>query len=179
MQTAFIFLFHRVLKFFLLFRENLAFAKVYELTRIYGTGTGSWHEMFSGWWMQSCLQGKKLGTQPRKNTLENFTSNKEKKEWEETKHIWDNEKGVSSCLSLVWCPGDGHQCGAWFHSGITQESFQHQDKGQHKDQWSVSGIEMHPAWFAPANSKILSLPCMKHKQSLHFHCIFPSTRMLF
>lgn len=37
---------------------------------------------------------------------------------------WDYEKGVSSCLSLVWCPGDGHQCnqcGDWFHSGITQE----------------------------------------------------------
>lgn len=30
--------------------------------------------------------GEKLGTQPRKNTLENFTSNK-KKEWEEMKHI--------------------------------------------------------------------------------------------
>lgn len=31
--------------------------------------------------------GKKLGTQPRKNTRENFTSNKKKKEWEEMKHI--------------------------------------------------------------------------------------------
>lgn len=115
---------------------------------------------------------KKLGTKSRKTLWK--TSHQTRKGRSEKK--WTTFKIMKRRLVNAWVLSDVPvmpiRCGGTKPSsgyGPAQGSLR----------WSLQGTETYPAWFALVNSEVLSLCCIKHKQSIHLGCIFSCTSMLF